>query len=138
MEWDSAEFHIWKGEAIVSEGLDHNYLSIRFQEEEKWPEEYALFAYDFANDTTLLLWMANDEAFEKLVAKSKLQGSIHKSEESVPILPGIDHEWNNTNVKITSCPDQILEVLNDPESPDLFHYRGPLVLRKVVKEIIGE
>jgi|GEM_PF-2405600 len=29
-------------------------------------------------------------------------------------------------------------LLHDPETPDLFLYRHPLVLRKVVKEIIGE
>ena len=121
VEWGSNDFHIVHGEMIVTEGEEHNFLSIRFQEEGKWMDDYFFLPYTFTDQDDLILWAPDADAFKDLIEKKKLQGVVEKGKYS-------------TNITITNAPTSLFKIINNPEDMKLFEYREPIVLRKIIKE----
>jgi hypothetical protein len=120
VEWKSNQFHIVHGEMIVTEGDEHNFLSVRFQEDGEWMEDYFFLPYTFTEQDDLILWAPDTDVFEELIEKKQLQGIIKKGKYS-------------TNITITNAPAGLLEIINDPENLKLFEYREPTILRKITK-----
>lgn len=118
VEWKSNEFHIVRGEMTVAEGEENNFLSIRFQEDGKWTNNYFFLSYTFTEDHDLILWAPDVEAFEELLEKKELQGIVEKDQYS-------------TSITITNEPALFLKCINDPDNLKLFQYRDPLILKKL-------
>ncbi|MFH1038637.1 MAG: hypothetical protein V1789_08240 [PVC group bacterium] len=118
LEWENNQFHIVQGEMIVTEGDKHNFLSVRFQEDGKWMDDYLFLAYKFSEQGDLILWLPNEDVFEEAIEKKQLDGVIKQQQYS-------------TDITITTAPEKLLEFIIDPDNLKLFEYREPMILRKV-------
>ena len=120
LEWENNQFTMMRGEMIISAGDEHNFLSVRFQEDDKWMNDYYFLIYKFTEKGDLVLWLPNVDAFEEAIRKKQLQGIIEKEQYS-------------TNITITNASEKLLEFINDPDNLMLFEYREPIVLYKITR-----
>lgn len=118
VEWESDQFHIVHGEMIVTKGNEHNFISVRFEENGKWMDDYAFLSYKFTDQGDLVLWVPDIDVFEEMVEKNLLQGVVRKGQYS-------------TNITITDTSAKILEIINNPDNLKIFRYREPVFLRKL-------
>jgi len=119
--WKDDNFEIARGEMIVTQGNEYNFLSVRFREDEEWMEGYLLVQYRFTDQGDLVLWRPNNDAFEEAILKTLLTGDIQKSTHS-------------SQIRITSEPGTLLKFINDPDNLTLFEYREPMILRKIAED----
>ncbi len=113
--WEDGQFNLGRGEMIVAEGKENNFVSVRFQEDGEWPDDYLFAQYKFVDNGDLVIWQPRVSEFEDAVEEGLLQG-----------------EAGRRSVVITSPPEKVLEFLNDPERGDLFDYRDPKVYRRIL------
>jgi len=118
-EWKDDHFRLVQGEMIVTEGKENKYISIRFGEDGDWTNRYFFLRYTFTDRGDLVVWMPNTDAFEKAVETNALQGVVTKQRDS-------------KNINVTNTPATLLDFMDDPERRDLFEYRKPIVLRRIV------
>ena len=118
LEWKDDQFNIARGEMIVADADGKNLLSVRFEEDGKWPDEYFFVEYKFSEQGDLILWAPDPEAFKTLVEEKKLKGTVKQDK-------------NSTNVTITNMPEVFLKVVNSQESMKLFEYKEPVILKKI-------
>lgn len=116
LEWKENHFEIVRGEMVVVEGKEHNFISIRFEEKGEWKDEYFFVPYEFSELGDLIFWPPNAKEFEKAIKKKLLLGE------------------GESNVSITSPAEELLKVLNNPGDLKLFNYKSPTVLRKIAEE----
>jgi hypothetical protein len=121
LDWKDDHFVMGKGELIVTEGKNHKYICVRFQEDEKWKEDYMVAEYDVTDTGELLVWMANPEAFGKAVENKRIGGTIEK-------------DGFSTSVVITDPPEKLLSFIDDSDDCLLFLYGKPFVFRKLPRE----
>jgi hypothetical protein len=121
LDWKENAFRVIRGEAIVTEGKKHNFLSVRYQEREGEWEGYFFLPYKFTDQGDLILWPPVPKEFERMVESKKLLGIVRKGEYS-------------TSITITNAPGALLDVINDPDSLKLFEYRKPMVLKKIAED----
>ena len=119
-EWESDQFNITHVEMIVTEGDEHNFLSVRFQEEGKWMDDYYFLACKFTEKGDLVLWLPNVDAFEEAIGKKKLSGIINEDQYS-------------TNITITDVPEKLFEYINGPDNLNLFDYKEPIIIYKITR-----
>ncbi len=118
MRWKDDEFHIQRGEMIVTEGTKDNFISIRVEDEHgKMPDAYGFLRYAFVNDGDLVVWWPNVQVFEEAIEKKILQGGIERGQ--------------NTRITVASKPADVLAFIDDPDRTDVFVYGQPTVLRKI-------
>lgn len=120
LEWRDDQFQIMHGEMIMSEGNEYNFLSVRFQEDDKWVDNYFFLPYKFTEQGDLVLWLPNEDAFEEAIGKKQLQGIIDKGQYS-------------TSITVTNTSERLLEFINDPDNLRFFEYKEPIVLRKITR-----
>jgi hypothetical protein len=120
LEWQSDQFIIMRGEMIVSEGNEHNFLSIRFKEKGKWMDGYLFLPYKFTEQGDLILWPPVVDAFEEAIREKILQGTIEMGEYS-------------TSIMLTSSPEKLFNFINNSDNFNLFDYRDPIILLKVTR-----
>ena len=120
LEWEEDQFIITHGEMIVSEGDEHNFLSVRFQENGKWMDDYFFLPYKFTEQGDIVLWLPNEDAFEKAINKKQLHGIINEEQYS-------------TNITITNTSEKLFNFINDPDNLKLFEYREPIILYKITR-----
>ncbi len=118
VEWEGGKFRLMQGELIVTEGVPTNYLSIRFDDQGQWHEQYALVRYKFTDQGELVLWSPDIEAFESAIEAKELKGAIEK-------------DRYNTEITLTEAPDSLVRFMNDPKRQNLFNYQEPIVLRRI-------
>jgi hypothetical protein len=94
------------------------FLSVRSQEDGTWADHYYLVQFRFTDPGELVLWLPNVDAFAEAIAQSRLHGTV-------------DGDGSGTDITITSAPETLLELIDDPDDLVLFDYRNPLVLRRV-------
>jgi hypothetical protein len=99
-----------------SKGKNNNFLSVRFQEDGQWKNEYSFCQYTFTGEGDLVLWLPNPPAFEWAIKTNILQGRMSK---------------NGSSIVVTNVPGALLDFINDPRRLDLFKYTDPTILRKV-------
>jgi len=119
LEWKDDQFQLWQQELIVTKGTRHNFLSLRAEENGELMEDYFFAAYTFSDNGDLIVWIPEEDAFEKLVSEDVLEGSVTKGKSS-------------KNILITSPPAKLLEILNDRKNRELFDYTEPIVFRKLI------
>jgi hypothetical protein len=113
VNWEEDNFRLIQGEMILTEGKEgDNFISLRLENEEEWK----LFLYKFKGNGDLLAWEPNSHAFEAAIKTNLLLGSVSEG--------GI--------ITVTNSPDEMLAFMNDPERRDLFKYRDPMVLRRIL------
>ena len=117
VDWENGEFSIRHGQMIVTEGQAHNFLSVRFQEDDEW-QAYHLAQYRFTEQGDLILWLPNIKTFEKAVEDNALRGMVEMRRHS-------------THVVLTGDPAVTLLFIDDPENLTLFDYRNPIVVKKL-------
>ena len=85
-EWENDQFTLVRGEMHVVEGKEHNFLSVRFEEDGEWEENYLFAAYKFSEQGDLIFWSPNASEFKKAVEKKLLntETSIEKEAKSKP------------------------------------------------------
>jgi hypothetical protein len=121
LQWEDDQFHLIHGEMVVIEGEKDNFISLRVQEGVgKWMTDYYLLQYKFTEEGYLLFWWPNQKAFAAAIEKNLLSGAVRRVMDSI------------SGVTLTSPPDELLKFIDDPERRDLFDYRDPWVLRKIV------
>lgn len=118
VEWKDDQFQLAQGEMIVTEGKKNNFLSVRFQEDGVWTNEYCFFQYSFTDQGDLLLWLPNPDVFEHAIKTNALSGVVRKEQFS-------------TSVTVTNATGVLLDFINQPERLDLFKYKEPVVLRRI-------
>jgi len=116
-EWRDDDFGLLRGEMVVTEGRENNYISVRFEEDGQWTNDYLVFQYKFAGDA-LVLWWPNVDEFEAAIRAKRLQGDVSKNKYAA-------------SISITNSPSELLAFLNDPARKTLFEYKDPIVLRRV-------
>ncbi len=121
LEWENNEFSIMPGEMIISAGDEHNFLSVRFQEDNKWMDNYYFLMYKFTEKGDLVLWLPNAAVFEKAIYANHLQGVIETGQYSKDII-------------ITDSPEKLLSFINDSHNQDLFDYKEPIVLYRITQQ----
>lgn len=119
VEWEGGKFRMVQGEMIVALGVPTNYLSIRFDDQGKWLEQYALVRYKFTDQGDLVIWLPDPEAFESVIEAKELKGVIERDRYSCEIL-------------LTEPPDSLIRFMNDPQRQNLFNYHEPMVLKRIV------
>lgn len=117
----NSDVQIGPGEMIVTEGVEHNFICIRFQEDGKWMDGYYFLQYRFIHPGDLVLWFPNNDVFEEAIQKKQLSGVIEKGQFS-------------NEITITSNPEKLLEFINDPNNLKLFKYKEPVILWKVTEQ----
>jgi hypothetical protein len=120
LEWENNQFTIMHGEMIISSGDEHNFLFVRFQEDDKWMDDYYFLIYKFTEKGDLILWLPNVDAFEEAISKKYLQGIIETGQYS-------------KDITITNTSEKLLEFINGSDNLILFEYREPIVLYKITK-----
>ena len=120
LEWENNQFTMMHGEMIVSAGDEYNFLSVRFQEDGKWMNNYYFLVYKFTEKGDLILWLPNVDAFEEAIMKKELQGIVMKEQYS-------------TSITITSTSEELLNFISDTSNQKLFEYREPIVLYKITR-----
>ena len=118
LEWKDGQFHVNQGEAIVTQGKQHNFLSVRYKESDGRWEGYYFLSYKFTDQGDLILWPPVPEVFAKMVKRKELQGIVKKGKYT-------------TSVSVTNAPGGLFDIINNPENLELFDYREPLVLKKI-------
>ncbi len=116
LDWKDDHFEMVRGEMVIVEGNEHNFLSIRFEEKAKWEDSYFFVAYKFSDQGDLVFWVPKAKEFNKAIQKKLLRGE------------------GKDSVSITSSVEELLKVLNNPGDLILFDYKSPMVLRKIAKE----
>lgn len=117
LEWEDGEFRVRRGQMIVTEGREHNFLSVRFQEDGKWGE-YHLAQYRFTPQGDLIVWLPHISSFVDAVEGERLAGEIERGRHA-------------THVTLTGDPEEILRFINDPDKMRIFSYRNPIVVKKL-------
>lgn len=118
VDWKDDEFHLVRGEMIVTHGLNRHFLSLRIEEDGQWMNSYLLLQYRFTEDGDLLVWEPVFEAFEEAINRGSLQGAISKQKYS-------------KNIDITSDRKVILNFIDAREEKGLFKYQEPNVFKRV-------
>ncbi len=115
LEWEHDAFVLGLGELTLGEIDDRRFVSVRFQEDGAWPDEYYLAEVEIAeaDDDVLLIWTALGERFRALIENGLLEGET------------VD------GVVVTSKPEDLLAALADERAAGSFDYREPMVLRKL-------
>lgn len=121
LEWANNVFSIMPGEMIISSGDMHNFLSVRFQEDSKWMDNYYFLIYKFTEKGDLIMWLPKLDAFEEAISKKQLQGVIETGQYS-------------KDITITDSPENLLSFINGSHSQDLFDFREPIVLYRVTQQ----
>jgi hypothetical protein len=121
LDWEENEFRVIQGEAIVTQGKAHNFLSIRYQENPEKREGYFFLPYKFTDQDDLVLWPPVPGVFEKMIENKKLKGIAKKGKYS-------------TSITITNEAGALLNIINDPDNLGLFDYRNLIVLRKIATD----
>ena len=117
VEWKDDHFEIGKMEMTIVEGKEHNFISIRGQEDHGWPDQYFFLPYKFSDQGYLILWLPDSDSFKKAIGEKLLKGTIKKGKYS-------------TEINITSDAAELIKVINDPDNSQLFNYKNPMILRK--------
>jgi hypothetical protein len=118
MEWKEDQYEIVYGEINVTEGDEYNFLSIRFQEDNKWLDNYYFLTYTFTEKGDLILWLPNVDIFEEAIKNKQIKGIIEKDQYS-------------TGITITNSSENLLKFINDASRHNLFDYKEPIVLYKI-------
>lgn len=118
LEWKDDDFQMFRGEMIVTKGDEHNFLSVRIQQDGQWTDRYFFVQYRFTDHGELVVCRLNNDVFEQALEQKVLQGVIDKQDYS-------------TEIRITSEPEKLLEFINDPGNLTLFDYTEPMILRKI-------
>jgi hypothetical protein len=114
VRWENDQFRLEQREMIITEGEEYNFLSIRFEEDGKWTNQFFFLQYHFTEEGDLLLWLPNSKVFEEAIKTNRLQGVKH-----------------NSGVIITNTPGELLKFINNSDNLQLFEYREPIVVKKV-------
>jgi hypothetical protein len=117
-DWKDDRFRLVQGEMIVTEGRKDNFISVRFEEDGAWTNQYFLLQYTFTDNGDLVLWLPNMDEFEDAIRTNTLQGVIEKQ--------------YSTSISVTNPPAGLLDFMNDPQRQNLFELREPIVLRRIV------
>jgi hypothetical protein len=118
VDWKDDEFHLVRGEMIVTHGLNRRFLSLRIEEDGKWMDNYLLLQYRFTDDGDLLVWEPSYGAFEEAVNRGALQGTIREQKYS-------------KTIAITSDPQVVLGFIDAREEKGLFEYQEPHLFKRV-------
>jgi len=119
VEWKGENFRLVQGEMIVTEGKTENFISIRFAEDGVWTNRYLFAQYTFTDTGDLVLWPPNTSEFEDAIRTKTLQGVVTKGQYS-------------SSINVTNSPTDMLDFMNDPQRVNLFNYREPMVLRRII------
>jgi hypothetical protein len=120
LDWVDDHFEKLEGEMIVAPGREYNYVSLRGQErsDQAVEGEYLLAQYRITDGGELLLWIADNQAFERAIEEQHLAGTVSRERYSTTIL-------------VTAAPEALVAFLDDPDNGPLFDYTEPLVLRRI-------
>jgi hypothetical protein len=118
LDWEDDRFRLEQGEMTICRGEHLGFLSVRTQEDGEWMNHYYLVQFKFTDPGELLLWLPNADAFAEAVAQNRLEATV-------------DGDGTGTDITITSPPEALLELIDDPDDLELFDYRDPIVLRRV-------
>jgi hypothetical protein len=118
LDWEDGQFRLEQGEMTICRGEHLGFLSVRTQEDGEWTNHYYLVQFKFTDPGELVLWLPNADAFAEAIAQDRLRGTV-------------DGNGSGTDITITGAPENLLELIDDPEDLVLFDYRSPLVLRRV-------
>lgn len=116
-EWKDDHFRLIRGEMIVTEGGQGNYLSIRFEEDGAWPTNYFFTRYGFSSQGELLVWLPSPAWFKTAVLTNDLTGVITTDKHS-------------SKIAITNAAGVLLEYLERSDKGDCFDFEKPIILRK--------
>lgn len=122
VDWKDDDFHLVRGEMIVTHGVNRRFLSLRIEEDGKWMDSYLLLQYRFTDDGDLLVWEPDFKAFEDAINKGALQGAIRKEKYS-------------ETIAITSDPQVLLNFIDAREEKALFEYQEPNLFKRVGSKV---
>ena len=116
-EWKGDDFKVDRGEFTLSDSSVGRYFTARLMEPEKKADPaWSLGCYKLNDDALIFCW-AKPEPFARLIAAGKLDGQVMTNDDR--------------KVLIVSRPEEVLKLIGEHESEDLFDYRNPGVFHKV-------
>jgi hypothetical protein len=118
LDWEDDQFRLEQGEMIICRGEHLGFLSVRTREDGEWTDHYYLVQFKFTDPGELLLWLPEADAFADAIAHNRVKGTV-------------DGDGTGTDITITSPPEALLDLIDDPEDLELFDYKSPLILRRV-------
>jgi hypothetical protein len=118
LDWEDDQFRLEQGEMIICRGEHLGFLSVRTQEDGEWMDHYYLVQFKFTDPGELLLWLPEADAFADAIARNRVEGAV-------------DGDGAGTDITITSPPEALLDLIDDPDDLELFDYKSPLILRRV-------
>lgn len=119
VDWKEGRFQMDEGEIIVSKGRERSFLSVRVKENGVWDERYYFAQYRFTEPGEMVLWLPDTKAFGEAVEKGMLEGSVEKGKHT-------------QSVTISSEPEKVLAILNDPANGALFGEKEPMILKRLM------
>lgn len=118
LDWRDNQFQVVKAEMIISEGSTRRFLCLRMDGTERPSDDYALFTYRLSPDGELSFILPDEDKFKALIDSGELVGSVSRGRHSM-------------SVRISSPPEVVLKILDNPARNDLFKNREPFVLRRL-------
>lgn len=119
VDWKDERFTIVRGEFNVAHVRNcEGFMSMRLEEDGKWPEHYYFARYQSSDQGVLLIYPPKPEAFTALVEAKKLAGQIKKTGHSVDVV-------------LTETPGNMFTFLTMHDPSTLFESSDPIIMKKV-------
>ena len=119
VDWKDGQFRLETGEITACRGARQRFLSVRVKTDQEWEPHYYFAQYDFTPEGDLLLRLPDPVLFDAAVQTGRLEGTVEKT------------DYFHT-VEISSAPEVLVAFLNDPESGELFDFKDPMILKRLV------
>lgn len=119
LEWEDNDFKIVRGEIHLSNAADLGLMSVRTQEDGEWEDRYLVVAYKVVQNGDLVVWTCQAETFADAVESGALAGEVSRGRYG-------------TDVELSSEPTAVLDFISGSNAVQLFNWRDPMVIRRLL------